>query len=295
MGVTVFRRTEKLRDLLDSINEQPIDAVYIADQGEMTEEKEQLYSRDFPFELNVYDLEFNIGTGYCRWLVANESQEDYLLIVDSDNTVPKNVGLLVNQLEKRQDLGGVSGILSEEGRIWSGAHDYRIKNNVLIQGTDSPKIIENIAGAPFVEFDFLPNITIFRRECLDDFAWDKDFPGYQHPDFYVGHFKNTEWTFGVNPQVVFPHHPGGSDSYMSYRSDVERLWKDKQMFLEKWDLDQIVVGNSTWLDSQFRPPRKSELIEQLVKSIIRDLPITIQARLVDLRDKIRIWQGKRPV
>lgn len=295
LGVTVFRRTNKLRNLLDSIDDQPIETVYVADQGEMTEEKEDLYTQEYPFELEIFDLEFNVGTGYCRWIVAEESTEEYLLIADSDNEIPDNVAILVDQLEARPDMGGVGGILAEPDRIWCASHDLREEGDVLVRGTDTEKETQIVAGAPLVRFDVLPNITVFRRECLDDYAWDKDYPAYQHIDFYVGHKKQTDWSFGVCPKVIFEHYPGGSQNYTSFRNDTERLWMGKQMFLEKWDYRQIVLGHTAWLQTQTRPPSKHSILTDLAKSFIRELPIETQARIVDARDRVRTWQGGKPV
>lgn len=295
LGVTVFRRTGKLRGLLESIDEQPIDTVYVADQGEITDEKETLYEREYPFELEVFDLDFNVGTGYCRWIVAEESTEDYLLIADSDNRIPRNVERLVEQLEQRPEMGGICGILAEEDRIWCASHDLREEDDVLIRGNNTGKETQIVAGAPLVEFDVLPNITVFRRECLDDYAWDKEYPAYQHIDFYVGHKKQTDWSFGVCPEVIFEHYPGGTQEYTSFRNDTERLWRGKQMFLDKWNYRQIVLGHTTWLHSRNQPPSKRSITTDLAKSFIRELPITIQARIVDVRDKIRLLRGGRPV
>lgn len=295
LGVTVFRRTDKLRGLLESIDEQPIDTVYVADQGEITDEKKTLYEREYPFELEVFDLDFNVGTGYCRWIVAEESTEDYLLIADSDNRIPRNVKRLIEQLEQRPEMGGICGILAEENRIWCASHDLQEEDDVLIRGNNTGKETQIVADAPLVEFDVLPNITVFRRECLDDYAWDKEYPAYQHIDFYVGHKKQTDWSFGVCPEVIFEHYPGGADTYMDFRKDRERLWQGKQMFLSKWDYDQIVLGETTWLWTRSSPPTTKALVEDLAKSCMRELPTGVQASIVDLRDRVRMWRGKGPV
>lgn len=47
LGVVVLTRTDKLSGLLESVEQQPIDKVYIADNGKMTPEKKQLYNEDF--------------------------------------------------------------------------------------------------------------------------------------------------------------------------------------------------------------------------------------------------------
>jgi hypothetical protein len=295
LGVTVFRRTNKLRNLLESIDEQPIETVYVADQGERTAEKEELYDREYPFDLEVFDLEFNVGTGYCRWIVTEKSTEEYLLIADSDNEIPDNVEILVDQLEARPELGGVGGILAEPDRIWCASHDLREVGDVLVRGTDTDKRTQIVAGAPLVEFDVLPNITVFRRECLDDYAWDKDYPAYQHIDFYVGHKKRTDWSFGVCPKVIFEHYPGGGENYTSFRNDTQRLWNGKQMFLEKWDYRQIVLGHTTWLQTRTRPPAKGSILTDLAKGVLMELPISAQARIVDVRDRVRTLRGGKPV
>ena len=253
MGVKVFSRTNKLENLLESVDPSVIETVHVADDGKSTSRKEELYSREFPFELNVIDLDYDTGLGYGRKRIVEESTEDFLLIVDSDHIIPHNVELLRKQLEHDPELGGISGALIENNRVRIGAHDLYTEGNLLIRDIRNEKEIRRIAGAPFVEFDFIPNVALFRRQCVEDYCWDEKYKiGTEHIDFYVGHFRNTDWTFGCCPEVYFQHKPGGDRDYKSSRRNYDILRESHQYFLDKWGYDQVFHVRGHWIDS-YRP------------------------------------------
>lgn len=107
LGVPVFQRTEKLRQLLNSVDPEFVDTVYVADNGK-TETRQELYGESFGFELNALDVEYDSGLGNCRRSIVEALTEDYLFVVDSDHVMPANADTLVRQLESRRDLGGIS-------------------------------------------------------------------------------------------------------------------------------------------------------------------------------------------
>ena len=94
LGVIVLNRVDKLRSLLSSAIDRNIDAVYIADNGYRSEEKDELYNESYPFELTVLDLEFDVGLGYCRNAIVDEMDEEYLLMADSDHQLSNNIEIL---------------------------------------------------------------------------------------------------------------------------------------------------------------------------------------------------------
>lgn len=276
MGVKVFKRTEKLEQLLRSAEDTVIDAVYVADDGE-TEHRTELYEREYSFELHILNLAYDAGLGFGRKRIVETVDEEYLLIVDSDHTIPHNVAQLGKQLAVRPEIGGVSGLLLEEGNLRGLCHDLWVEDNVLIRGLKDRTRVTEVAGYPFVRFDFIPNAAMFRVDCLRDYCWD---PQYQiekeHLDFYVGHLKQTEWEFGTCPEVLFGHHPYGNTEYISNRGSPEKAFESKQYFDQKWNFRQIIMRDS-WLGMTDR---------SLPNRVPMDLPLPVEVYLLDLNDII---------
>lgn len=289
LGTVVFKRVEKLEHLLSSVG-PPIEKVYVADNGEITRDKKRLYDRDFPFELEVLDLEYDSGLGHGRNEITKRLTEDYLLVVDSDMAVPSNVGLLADQLDAKPELGGVCGLLIEEGNVSGICCDLYEEGNVVVKDIRDEKHFEFVADSPFVEFDFIVNAAMFRRECLEDYSWDPTYKiGKEHLDFYVAHKKQTDWTFGICPTVVFPHYPGGDVEYTSERRDIEKLANSKRYFLEKWGYRQSVSIQGRWVES-FSDPRLRSwrfLAGYGFRMTLRALPAVALAGVLDLLDAVR--------
>lgn len=253
LGVKVFTRTEKLRNLLESVPPEEIDHVYVADDGE-TEDRRHLYDRDWPFEFTLIDLEYDAGLGYGRERIVEEMTEEYLLIVDSDHVLPENVGLLRRQLESLPEFGGVSGLLLEYGDIKGMTHDLFTERNVLVRDVRDEKEVMEAAGHPVVPFDFLPNVCLFRRECLEDYCWDPEYViAMEHLDFYVGHWQRTDWRFGVSPTVLFTHDPRSDATYTSNRGDPGKRMRSQEYFLDKWDYREVFL-RGTWLREDWNSP-----------------------------------------
>jgi hypothetical protein len=250
VGVTVFMRTDRLRRLLESITHRAVSTVYVADVGD-TDDRRDLYEREYPFDLVVNDLAYDAGVSRGRNSIVAAAEEDYLLFVDSDNEVPERAGVLAEQLENRPDVGGIAGSLIEPelGRIYQGACDLAEYDGGLVKSSRlERKSIEQVAGDPFVRFDFVPMVVMFRRTCLEDRAWDPELTNHkEHLDFFVGHWKHTEWDFGVCPTVFFEHYPGGSQSYTQHRfGDFDR---QTERFREKWGYDHVKSPHGNWFDT----------------------------------------------
>lgn len=246
LGTKVFDRTQKLEQLLDSAADRPcIQTVYVADDGDASD-RESLYARDYPFELEVIDLPYDAGLGRGRNEIVDQLTEEYLLIVDPDHTVPYNVSTLCTVLKSDPDLGGVSGLLLESGDLRGRCQDLSIENNILIRDVRENHRFESADGIPFQRFDFIPNAALFRRECVQEYSWDPEYViGFEHIDFYVGHRHRTDWQFAVCPSVLFGHHPGGSADYTSHRGNPNKVLSSKNYFLDKWGLKQT-VNRDAW-------------------------------------------------
>lgn len=257
LGVVVLNRVDKLTQLLESVEGTVIDTVYVADNGTPSTKKQTLFTRDFDFHLEVIDLDYNIGLGPSRDAIVNEVDEEYLLIADSDHEIIADISRLVSILEFRDDIGGVAGsvVEPERGRIWQSAKDFSESGSRLLRSADfRSKTVERVAGSIFISFDFIPYPTLYRREALEDYSWDPNYPlGRAHADLYVGHWKGTDWVFGICPQVHFGHYPGGDQKYISHRRNEEKYRKAKSHFRQKWGYKSIESIRGYWYDTSINP------------------------------------------
>lgn len=296
LGTKVFSRAGKLANLLDSVEHTPIATVYVADDGEETEEKHELYSRNYPFELRVLDLQYDAGLAYGRNRILEASDAEYLLIADTDHELPGNVPTLVRQLEARPGLGGVSGLLYERGTVLGTCHDIHENGDVLVRDVREDKHVEWVADAPLVEFEFVPNAVLFRRDCLAEQAWDPEYViGREHLDFYVAHRHWTDWTFAVSPTVLFGHYPGGSAGYVKNRESRRKLERSKAYFLEKWGYRQVVLGQTDWTDATRALLEPRRLARGILKAGLVRAPPRAQAFAMDVRDILRRYRGRPPL
>lgn len=277
-GVKVFSRAGKLRNLLKSLEEAGIKKVYVADDGKPSQQKREIYDSEYDFELEVIDLEYDAGLGYGRNEIVERMSEDYLLLVDADHEVPTNVDVLKKQLEASPELGGVGGLLLENGRLKGSAHDLIEEGEILVRDIRSEKHQHLVAAHPIVKFDFIPNAALFRTECLEDYSWDPNFViGWEHLDFYIGHKRQTEWEFGISPSVVFEHYPGGSESYLINRKNRGKLMASKDYLLAKWGYDQVV-----WND--VFPDDFSHKQVVLNKYLLRSVSLGAKRKAIDVWD-----------
>lgn len=252
VGVTVFLRTRRLEQLLDSIRLPEVSKVYVADVGDSAD-REHLYDAEYPFELEPIDLEHGAGVSRGRNSIVERLDEEYLLLVDSDNRIPDDAPVLARQLEERPRLGGVAGSLLEPevGRLYQPACDLAEYEGGLIKSSRiERKQVESVAGRPFVPFDFVPNAVMFRRACLEEYRWDPKFVNHkEHIDFFVGHWKRTDWQFGVCPTVFFEHYPGGDETYTDHRFDETAFREQGRYFHEKWGYDFLKSPHGNWFDT----------------------------------------------
>jgi hypothetical protein len=296
VGVKIFSRVEKLEQLLASIDPYPIDTVYVADDGEMTDAKSELYGRAFEFDLTVFDLPYDAGLGDGRAHIVENSSEEYLLVVDSDHELLGRVTALRDQLEADKRLGGVAGLLYEDGTVAGTCHDLFTSGDMLVRTVREPKEVRLLGGEPFVPYEFVPNTALFRRACLEDYCWDPEYViGKEHVDFFVGHRRTTDWQFGVNPTVLFGHDPGGDSRYVENRDSYEKLQRSREYFLEKWGFDRILLGFTDWEDRRAAEPTGAGLGTDVAKKLLLAAPPSVQAPLQRTRDAVRRWRRLPPL
>ncbi|WP_082224564.1 glycosyltransferase family 2 protein [Halolamina rubra] len=257
-GVPVFQRTKALKRFLDSVPANIVDEVIVADNGNI-DERSQLYERGFDYDLQILNLDYDVGIGASRNAIANACDHDYLLVADNDMEVPCNIDILVEIMNK-SDLGGISGILSEQGCVRSGCRniffdDLLFDNKVLTIDIRAEPDSRSIAGHTVNIFDYITNASIIRKECFEDYGWDAELVDNEHLDFYTGHYVHTDWDFAVCSEVVFPHHKFTSTNYRrSHRKDTDKQKNANEKFKRKWQIDEIIWGaRQEWIDTRAVP------------------------------------------
>jgi hypothetical protein len=239
LGVKVFKRAEKLAALLESVPSDLITRAIIADDGEITPRKEAIYAAEYGFDIEVLDLPYDAGVGYGRQQVVEALTEEYLLFADPDHILPGNVSTLVDILERDQSLGGAAGaLLGLEGdRVTiglSGCDLFETQTTILRYGK-ARKTVESCGDNRLVEYDFIPQAAVYRAQCLEEYGWDPAYTtGSEHLDFHVGHWKQTDWRFGISPDVHIHHYPGGDRDYETNRRSEAKLTDSATHFGEKW-------------------------------------------------------------
>jgi glycosyltransferase involved in cell wall biosynthesis len=253
IGTTVFNRAEKIRTLLESADNQIIKTVYVADNGNINKTKRNLYEKDYPFQLVILDIEYDAGLAYSRNRIVDALEEELLLLVDCDMLIPNNVDILYEQLNSKPNIGGISGILQENRTIRGPGHNLYEEslfthNDLLIRDIQGDSQVETISNYRFIELDKIPNATLFRKECFEDYSWDPNYKLGEHLDFFLGHKKETEWSFGSTPDVIFPHNPGGypKGEKPNRKTKIENA---KTYFENKWGYRHVIHKTPNWLES----------------------------------------------
>ena len=269
VGVPYIYRTDALKRLLRSANDVDIDTFYIADNSKGKIDSE-LDITDYDFDVEVLDLAYHVGQGACRSAIASAFEEDYLVVVDSDMELPRNLHVLKKILQGNRELGGVSGVLIEGNRIRSGCRN--IFELPLFLGREALEIgirgepeLHDESGSVIGFFDYLTNAAMFRRECFEDYSWDESMYNMAHEDFYVGHFHQSEWKFACCPEVFFRHYRGEAGTYPSEFREKKEMETAEARFLRKWGYSEFVWGKQReWLSNDLNNFKLKYLVKEII-------------------------------
>ena len=281
VGLKTFYRTDKLEMTLKSLVGLGFKKVIVADDGPNDFQKDKIYeTMKELLPLEVLKLPYDAGLGYGRAKIVEKCKTKYLLIIDDDMVVPKNISMLKEILKNDKSLGGVAGIWNEYGRLrGGGGHNLLYRQGYVIRYV--PEKIEVKGDIPYIYFDFIANSALFRRRALKDYSWDENYViNFEHLDFYWGHKQLGRWKFAVTPAVIFKHYPGGNVRYKKFRFNKERYRRSKEYFLRKWNLKGVINIQTDFL---MREPSLKSFIWLWVK---KHAPFKLLPYMIWIEEKV---------
>ncbi|MFY0605784.1 MAG: glycosyltransferase [Cyclobacteriaceae bacterium] len=246
VGIKTFYRTDKLEDTLNALIGKSFSQVIIADDGEIDEAKDLLYDKYAELlPLKVLRLPHDTGLPYGRNRMIEACNTPYFLMLDDDQVIPDNIKVLLDILHGDSELGGVSCFWNEYGHIVCRAHNLHMIHGHLIKDKGRDQIKRTIGQTAYFLMDFIPNSTLYRKECFDEIKWDEAIKiGSEHVDFYMAQKQLGKWKFAVTPDVIIKHYPSiGTGTYeKKFRHQNERIKKYKQYVLKKWQFKDVLNG-----------------------------------------------------
>jgi hypothetical protein len=243
VGVPVLSRSEALAQFIESVP-AGVSRVIVADNG-LPGEHTHVYGRDWHVDIDVLDLEHDIGIAACRAALTGAVTEPYLWMGDCDMEFVdgrRDLARLREILDSDAQLGGVSGWLVEGDVVRSAARDLHVVGSTVIKRGDSPDVVHD--PHPHARFDFIPQCGLFRRAAYQTYDYDPAVNTYEHSDFFLGHKDRGRWAFASTPTVQILHH---RDIDPEYREQHGQHNAGSERLAEKWGVERTATESvSEW-------------------------------------------------
>ena len=243
VGIKTFLRDEKLFYALGGIRiNLPGAQIIVADDGEMTEEKDGVYAKLEREGHKVIRLPFDAGFGTKSNAIAGALSREFLLVGSDDfdfypGDVARGIKEMESVLDRNPELSIVSGRL--KGR---GPYEFMLleSNGIVLE-----------APCKFDDWDYLPpvgichltvNYSLIRREVFDKVRHDDGVKigDGDHGAFFLD-VKHAGFKVGYIPGV-FISHQGGSDS-IRYSQFRRRANSPERSCFVKRGITKYVLGN----------------------------------------------------
>lgn len=246
IGIKTFMREETLFRVLDSIEKYfPFSyKLYIADDGDISEEKEYRYQQLEAQGHVITRLPFNAGLSAGRNEIIRRVTEDYILITDDDIMLndSESISRMKEILDSEPDIGLCAGMIYQEGGEPFGGKEYsqglmlEIDNNVLYRYKSNGNL-SKLNGMIFNYADQVVNFFLAKREVFDDVRWDDRIKiEYEHMDFFL-ELKKTGWKAAVclNTKLTHCHSLKIDPAYVRHRRSAPM-----QYFYAKHGIGNII-------------------------------------------------------
>lgn len=248
VGVKTFLRPEALRACLGSLCEFIWRQVIVVNDSpeDTRDEYERVYAEfEGRLPLRIITPPIDSGTAVGRNIMVEYCTADYLLTLDDDIGIDGSIRHLVEILDADPSLGGVSGILVEEGKLKCGAADLFVEDQYIVKEIRRRPVIDrNVTGQRYAKFDFIPQTAMFRTSCLAQLGWDPAHKiGREHIDFFLSHKSVGTWRFAVCLDTYI-YHLGGASKGEAYRKIRYggRVAESEEYLRNKHNVFGLVVG-----------------------------------------------------
>jgi len=248
--IKTFMRPEKFKVCLDATIKTGINKIVVGYDGpdELLNIHKKIVEKQFKhanIKFCVYP--FNIGISVVRNSLLQFVDTKYLLQLDDDVAIPRNVLDVIPFLEEHDEIGAVGiGQLPLVKRCLPliEAFDIEIVNKYLFRTFDDGKYYEINNDLLFMGyFDFIPNNAVFKRELFNNVKWDNNFVIWgDHVDFFLQAKYNTKWKFAVCMSLYSIHDAGGDTNFKVYRYGIESI-KAKHYLYKKWNIKGMIPNN----------------------------------------------------
>jgi len=206
IGIKTFMREETLFKTLDSIEKYFPYAyrLYIADDGNISDEKEYRYQRLEVQGHVVIRLPFNSGLSFGRNAIVQRVKEEYVLIMDDDIVLndSESIEKMKQVLDSADDIGLCAGMIYQENGECFGGHAYsrgimlEINGGALFRHSSRGKLAK-ASGILFNYADQVVNFFLAKRAIFKSVTWDSRIKiEFEHMDFFL-QLKKTHWKVTV--------------------------------------------------------------------------------------------------
>lgn len=279
--IPTFLRPEKLINCVNSIFKiysdvnrfQTFFKIYIGEQGEITQEKAELYHKLEEMGHKIFKLPYNCGLSYTRNYLISQVKEPYILVIDDDYifTEESHLEPFFRLLVENENIGIVAGKLKNREQtpvkifVDKPKNEMNILTHIIlpeeyIYSTET-KIQKSV---PYFESEYVLNFFIAKKEMFNDIKWDNELKLVEHADFML-RLKTTKWKAVYTPTVIVEHHPeNNSTEYQSYRDSKEG--KNCVLGLNKFRQKYNIRGNNKWIfpmtiKNEYLKPSKIKIVQ----------------------------------
>lgn len=255
--IKTFNREEALLNCIESIKKYLTDIdyrIYIADDGEKTETKTNLYKNLKRQGHVIKELDYNIGASKSRNILLKSLQDEkYILRLDDDFEFYEetNIEAMINILESvfeidvvadlEKQVGNGKSVFSGEISPWQGF--FLKRKNKLIK-----KVINiddffyfKTNKYKFAYCDFTRNFLLIRREVFNNIKWDDKIPfAKEHEDFML-ELKKYGYNIVFTPDSIHLHRDDieSTKTYKTNKYSKKNKKNSEIFFYKKWNINKI--------------------------------------------------------